>query len=67
LSVSNTKGIRFISSSFLLVYDSITGATKLKLIDFENAEQTLDQEVDHHVLEGIYNLYRYLKEIEEEH
>lgn len=67
LSIGNTKGIRLVSSSLLLVYDAVNGTAKLKLIDFENAEQTLNQEVDHQALEGISNLNRYLKEIEKEH
>lgn len=66
LSISITKGIRFISSSLLLVYDAITGKCKLKLIDFENTEQAQDKEPDHQTLEGISNLQRDLKEIEEE-
>eukprot|EP00826_Nyctotherus_ovalis_P035792 TRINITY_DN3106_c0_g1_i4.p4 TRINITY_DN3106_c0_g1~~TRINITY_DN3106_c0_g1_i4.p4 ORF type:complete len:134 (-),score=37.36 TRINITY_DN3106_c0_g1_i4:1656-2057(-) len=64
--IKDTKGIKFTSSSLLLIYDafkeSVQG-TVVKLIDFENAEE-IDTE-DSDALEGIKNLCKVLEEIHE--
>lgn len=63
-AIKSVKGIKFISSSLLLVYDAFLENPVLKLIDFENAKQTQDDESDGYVLEGISNLCKVLHEIE---
>lgn len=63
--IRSTKGIRLVSSSLLLVYDAMGGEPRLKLIDFENVEETNDAKADTHSLEGIDNACKILKEIEE--
>lgn len=65
-AIKEAKGIKFISSSLLLIYDAFKEAmqeTVIKLIDFENAEETDKEDGD--ALEGIYNLRKMLEEINE--
>eukprot|EP00826_Nyctotherus_ovalis_P044471 TRINITY_DN4800_c0_g2_i1.p1 TRINITY_DN4800_c0_g2~~TRINITY_DN4800_c0_g2_i1.p1 ORF type:complete len:177 (-),score=42.04 TRINITY_DN4800_c0_g2_i1:99-629(-) len=65
LCIRSAKGIRLVSSSLLLVYDAMGGEPRMKLIDFENAEEIEDTKADTNTLEGIDNACRLLKEIEE--
>lgn len=64
--IKDTRGIKFTSSSLLLIYDAFKESaqgTVVKLIDFENAEE-IDTE-DSDALEGIENLCKVLEEIHE--
>ena len=57
----------FVSSSLLMVYDASKDSLNeamIKLIDFENAKQSQEQDKD--ILEGIENLCGVLREICEE-
>lgn len=65
-AIKEAKGVRFTSSSLLMIYDAFKEPSQgavVKLIDFANAEK-IDQE-DSNALEGINNLCKLLKDIEE--
>ena len=65
-AIQNSKGLKFNSSSLLLVYDAGTECQPnavLKLIDFESTEIRPDDLPDVDVLEGIVNLLSIFKQI----
>jgi len=66
-AIQNIKDMEFVSSSLLMVYDASKDSLNeaiIKLIDFENAKQSQEQDKD--ILEGIENLSGVLREIYEE-
>ena len=66
-AIQSSKGIKFSSSSLLLVYDAVShpdsGPPVLNLIDFENAVDAGSEEADKDVLEGISNLRAFFQQI----